>query len=111
MSRTSAAWAKLRNQGGSILSPDGDNLTADSDGAANFEAAIKDLCGTHADAIANLCQTIEDAADNAAQLAAMNAIPTTDPKCNSKPIIRLSVGCFAETSWIARNHLEKDCSS
>jgi hypothetical protein len=110
MSRISDAWSAARAAGASILSPDNDNLTADAEGSAAFETAIKELCGTNAGALSQLLAAIEDAIASANQLNAMNKLPTTDPKCFSKPIIRLSVGCSAEVTWVGRNKNEKDCS-
>jgi hypothetical protein len=110
MSRESKAWDALRKAGGSIFAPDGSNLSGDSEGQSAFEEYLKGLCGSSAKKLDDLLTKIEEAAADAAHIAAMNAIPTTDPKCYSKPIVRLSVGCEAETSMEARNKHESDCS-
>jgi hypothetical protein len=101
-------WGEVRKAGGSIIGTDGSNLTADSAGAAAFSAALGELCGEHS--TADLLSTIEQGLARAAEIAAMNAIPTTDPKCASKPIFRLQTGCSIECEMIPRNKNEQLCS-
>lgn len=110
MSRTTDAWNKVRGAGGSIIGPDGDNWTSNADGAADFEASMKEWC-SNAGKLHDALTAMEDAATQAAQMAAMNALPTTKPKCYSKPIVRLLPGCDVEWNMVARNNQESDCSS
>jgi hypothetical protein len=99
----------VRNAGGSVIGPDGTNLTGDAEGQKAFEDFLKEMCSNSSGKLHDLLTAMEQAARDAAQLAAMNALPTTKPKCHSKPIVRLSVGCDAEVSMVARNKNEEDC--
>ena len=100
------AWAAVRKQTGSIIGPDGANWTAPANGGDAFQAWLKRHC---ADSAADIATDLQNAADTAAQMAERNAIPTTDPKCHSKPLIKIDSGCNVTVEWHARTRNESDC--
>lgn len=109
MSRTGDAWRKVREAGGSVLGPEGENLTGDADSEQAFQDFMKGFC-SNVGKLHDALSVMEAAADRAAEIARYNALPTTKPKCHSKPIIRLNYGCEAEYSFVARNKNERECS-
>ncbi len=105
------AWTNVRNTDGSILGPDGGNWTTSINGAHQFGTFLDNLCGKGSDDQKAAIAAIQQAAADAAQLASMNALPTTKPKCHSKPLIRIDRHCQVTVQWTARTHDEEDCGS
>jgi hypothetical protein len=110
MSRTARAWERIRKQGGSIIGADGTNMTGDPGGSDAFEEFMKASCVSSPGKLHAALQAMEEAAEAAAEIAAMNALPTTDPKCYSKPMVRVLPGCDVEWELVARNRTEQNCS-
>jgi hypothetical protein len=105
-SRTGDAWDKVRKAGGSIIGPDGENLTADADGRGDFVATMKRTC-TNVGKLHAALSDMETAAARAEEIASFNALPLTNPKCYSKPIVRLSAGCDVEWEMVKRAGTEE----
>lgn len=103
------AWANIRNAGGSIIGPDGKNLTADSEDDGDLYDAIVDG-DTDDDGIEFIVGMINEAAADGAKMAEMNAIPTTKPKCYSKPIVQLKGKGMCTYHFVGRSGAEVDCS-
>ncbi len=102
------AYNAVRNAGGSIYGPGGQNYTADG-WQGQFKAAMEASCWTDAASIQALAQAMENHVKRAKEIEEFNKIPTTKPKCHSKPLIHLLTGCRFEPTFGPRDGSEKSC--
>ena len=109
--RLENGWKAVRDEAtGSIINHSGYNLTSTPHGYAGFPQYVEELCGSDLDNMEWVAQMIEAAVAEGQQLYEMNQIPTTDPKCFSRPIIKLDTGCRVSYRFISRGNREVDCS-
>lgn len=108
--RSKGAYDAIRKQGGSIFNHRGDNVSGSAYGWQSFDRYMNELCGSDPGMTGDALQAIEDAAKQAAWIDEANQLPLTDPKCHSKPMIHLHVGCSVTVEMTARNKGEMDCS-
>ena len=72
-----------------------------------FDTFMNTLCGT--DQKVEAVDAIKAAIAAAAQMQEMNAIPTTDPKCHSVPVITVDRQCKVNVEWTPGSDDEVDC--
>jgi hypothetical protein len=108
--RAKRIWKGIREQQGSIRDHRGKNLTGSTNGWASFGHYMEVLCGGDDALSGAILEQIEQAAKEAAWLHEVNQLRFTNPKCNSKPMVQLRVGCQVTITMEARNKDEEDCS-
>jgi hypothetical protein len=104
------AFNAARAAGSSIIGPTGENWTADADGQSAAATNFDSLMGKGSVAEQTLLAAIMDNVRTAQQLQAMNALPTTDPKCFSKAIMSIDSQGNLTVTWKGFHNDEVDCT-
>lgn len=103
------AWEGMRQAGGSIIGHSGYNHTGLPGNGTGFAKYASDLCASDPEYLRHVIDMINAAVADAKLIEEMNAIPTTNPKCHSKPMVKLSTGCLVKYWMAPRNKNESDC--
>jgi hypothetical protein len=104
------AFNAARAAGSSIIGPTGDNWTADANGQSAAATNFNSLLGEGSAAEQALLAAIMDSVRTAQQLQAMNALPTTNPKCFSKAIMSIDSQGNLTVTWKGFHNDEVDCT-
>jgi hypothetical protein len=99
-----------RAVGGAIIGPLGTNWTADADGQSAAATHFDNLMVQNSPAEQTLLALIMDSVRSAQQMQAMNALPTTNPKCFSKPIMAIDRHGNLTVTWKGFHPDEVDCT-
>ncbi|HEV2747871.1 MAG TPA: hypothetical protein VGW34_11305 [Allosphingosinicella sp.] len=109
--RLRKAWGKMREAGGSIIGHTGENLTGKTYSQFDFAKYMNELCASDPELIQAALDTIDKAIEEGAWFADMNKQRFTTPKCHSKPIVTMRIGCRIDYHFDKRHGgEEEDCS-